>query len=452
MAKKAASSSDPPVMSWQKLLSSERLQPLEHANGARSPFIADQDIIINSQPFRRLQDKTQVHPLSDNDHVRRRLTHSVEVASIGRALGRHAAKRLLANDETLASQGVSQETFGDILYAACLAHDIGNPPFGHFGEDAIRTAFSRVIENPLCEALTEQQKADLCYWEGNAHGFRVLNSLEKYGSAGGMRLTVATLATFAKYPWSSVDCPQDKRKFGFFEPEEGDFGDVARRVGLIRHSDGGWCRHPLAYLVEAADDLAYAIGDLEDGLELNLVSFDEIETIFRDLIRRREATDRHLSARHRLEFLREDVVQIVVEDVAEKFVKQHRAILGGNLRRDLWPSSRFGTTIETAKKLTAKKIFQAPQKAGVEVASFEVLGTLIDKISTALLTLKRGGKRLREHTRLIEFTLGREQSWIAAQGDYGLLLTTADYVAGMTDSFATKVYRHITGIDFSVGR
>lgn len=231
MAKKAVKSSDPPEMSWEKLLSKERLRPLEPANGARSPFIVDQDIVINSQPFRRLQDKTQVHPLSDNDHVRRRLTHSVEVASIGRALGRYAAKGLVANDSQLEAQGVSQETFGEILYAACLAHDIGNPPFGHFGEDAIRTALIKIMDNPMCEPLSEQQKADLGYWEGNAHGFRVLNSLEKYASAGGMRLTVATLATFAKYPWSSVD-PRlpDKKKFGFFQSEEDDFGDVASRT------------------------------------------------------------------------------------------------------------------------------------------------------------------------------------------------------------------------------
>lgn len=452
MRKNAASSSDPQVMSWQKLLSSERLRPLEHANGARSPFIADQDMIINSQPFRRLQDKTQVHPLSDNDHVRRRLTHSVEVASIGRALGIHAANRLLAIDGTLESQGVSPGTFGEILYAACLAHDIGNPPFGHFGEDAIRAAFSKVIDNSIGEGLSERQKADLCSWEGNAHGLRVLNSLEKYGDAGGMRLTMATLATFAKYPWSSVDSRSEKQKFGFFEPEESAFGHIARSVGLIPHSGGGWYRHPLAYLVEAADDLAYAVGDLEDGLELNLVSFDEIETVFEGLIHRQEAKSRLRSDRHRLEFLREDVVYSVVEDVAEKFVNQHSTILRGKLPKDLLSLSQFGSTIKRAKELTAEKIFQAPQKAGVEVASFDVLGTLIDRIANALISINRKGNRLREHKRLIEFTLGRDQAWIEARSDFHLLLATADYVAGMTDSYATKVYRHIKGIDFSVGR
>jgi len=183
----------PPKMSWTRLLSDARLttsKSVEQPSDARSPFVADQDIIINSQPFRRLQDKTQVHPLSDNDHVRRRLTHSLEVASIGRALGQSAASLLLKQSSKLSEEGVSPERFGDILYAACLAHDIGNPPFGHFGEDAIRTSLSKIIESEEVEGLTEQQEADLLGWEGNAHGFRVLSSLERYQSDGGMRLTL----------------------------------------------------------------------------------------------------------------------------------------------------------------------------------------------------------------------------------------------------------------------
>ncbi|HAN90830.1 MAG TPA: deoxyguanosinetriphosphate triphosphohydrolase [Nitrospira sp.] len=455
MGKSKAKSSDPPVMSWKKLLSEDRLKPIEQTSGARSPFVVDQDIVINSQPFRRLQDKTQVHPLSDNDHVRRRLTHSLEVASIGRALGKCAAKRLLQNHQHLAEEGVSPETFGEILYAACLAHDIGNPPFGHFGETAIQTALNKMIESPLCMDLNEQEKGDLGGWEGNAHGFRVLNTLEKYQDDGGMRLTVATLATFAKYPWSSVSQrgKANKGKFGYFQCEQAAFSQIAQHVGLLEDPSGGWCRHPLAHLVEAADDIAYAVGDLEDGCELKLVSFDEIKAIFKDIRYRDEVTDSRRSERRRLEFLREDVVQNAVEDVAETFCKKHTDLLAaGRLPEGILPLSRVGGMIKKAKERATEKIFQAPQKAGIEVASFEVIGTLIEKIVTALLTIRREGKGSREHRRLIEFSLNKKIDWIIAQPPFELLITTADYVAGMTDSYALRMYRHMKGIDFSVGR
>lgn len=453
MTKSKAKLNEPPVMSWRRLLSGERLKPLEYANGARSPFVVDQDIVINSQPFRRLQDKTQVHPLSDNDHVRRRLTHSLEVASIGRALGKHAANLLLRNHSHLEEEGVSQEAFGDILYAACLAHDIGNPPFGHFGETAIQTALNRIIASPLCETLSEQEKADLGNWEGNAHGFRVLNTLEKYQDDGGMRLTVATLATFTKYPWASVSQRgKDKEKFGFFQCEQAAFSQVAQQVGLLADPSGGWCRHPLAHLVEAADDIAYAIGDLEDGCELKLVSLDEIDALFKDIIRRTEVRDRRRSERRRLEFLREEVVQNAIGDVAETFVNQHPALMAGQLRQGILPLAGIGGLIKAAKQRATEKIFQAPQKAGVEVASFDVLGTLVEKIATALLTIRHEGKASREHRRLIEFTLNKKVDWITPRRDFDLLLTTADYVAGMTDSYALKIFRHMTGSDFSVSR
>lgn len=455
MGKNSGRSSSPVRMSWERLLSKERLQPLDPAdqpNDARSSFVVDQDIIVNSQPFRRLQDKTQVHPLSDNDHVRRRLTHSLEVASIGRALGLASAKLLLDRNPKLEQEGVSPVTFGEILYAACLAHDIGNPPFGHFGEDAIRTALQKVIESQLVDPLSEQQKADLLEWEGNAHGFRVLNTLEKYPGDGGMRLTTATLATFTKYPWSSLDKRrQTKRKFGYFQPETVAFAQVARVVGLIEDSSGGWCRHPLAHLVEAADDIAYALGDLEDGRELQLLTFNEIRDLLVSVRPCSEVDDTLRSERRRIEFLREDFVRFAVQDVAATFVSQHDALLMGQLKNGLLPVSKVGKLIDACKELAKKKIFRAPQKAGIEVASFDVIGALIEKTVTALVKLKREGKSAREHRRMIDFTIGRPTEELVARSDFELLLLTADYIAGMTDSYATRTFRHIKGIEFSTG-
>ena len=278
-------------MSWNKLLNEDRLcrpknRPLRPEG--LNPFFEDEDRIVFSQPFRRLKDKTQVHPLSDNDHVRTRLTHSLEVAAIGEALGNLVGNVLTHRGSILNTRAAD---IGMIVRAACLAHDIGNPPFGHVGEFAIREWFGMKIKS--LKKLNAHQKADLCNFDGNAQGFRIVTELENYKGDGGLQLTYVTLAALMKYPWSSIADPTGQRKFGFNESELKYAKTVADKVGLIelkpdkkgKKGMNRWCRHPLAYLVEAADDICYSIIDLEDGVEMGAFTFEMYENLIKEFIK-----------------------------------------------------------------------------------------------------------------------------------------------------------------------
>ncbi|MFA5265715.1 MAG: dNTP triphosphohydrolase [Opitutaceae bacterium] len=261
---------------------------------SRSPWQIDYDRIVFSSAFRRLQDKTQVFPLSDSDYIRTRLTHSLEVSTVARTLGtiagavileRHGHELVLNNDQRLPLNAVvTPGDIGAILAAAALAHDLGNPPFGHSGEDAVRHWFetSRKLRQTRMR-LSAAQRADMRNWEGNAQGFRILTLLQLYrAEGGGMRLTHSTLATFCKYPTQSLDAlgkeaPASRKKFGVFQSELTQFQAVANATGLLRQKSGArvtWCRHPLAFLMEAADDVCYRIVDLEDGYRVGCIPFE----------------------------------------------------------------------------------------------------------------------------------------------------------------------------------
>ena len=275
------------MMDWEALLGKQRLNdPDAESQSGRSPFQQDLDRIVFSAAFRRLARKTQVHPLSDNDHVHTRLTHSIEVASVGRSLGTIVGSEIAGS---LNKPEITADTFGDIVQAACLAHDIGNPPFGHSGEDTIGRWFNSSVNSPAIfgSDMKDIEKNDLRYFEGNAQGFRILTQLENNRWSGGLRLTYAVLGTFTKYPRSSVvhPIPNDSyiggKKIGFFESERGYFEKIASGLGLIQRNEQlyYWCRHPLAFLVEAADDICYAIIDIEDGFALGYLTFEETRAL-----------------------------------------------------------------------------------------------------------------------------------------------------------------------------
>ena len=264
-------------MNWNQLLSDKRGKDQKKSNleGTRSAFEQDYDRVIFSHPFRRLQDKTQVHPLPENDFVHTRLTHSLEVSSVGRSLGKKVGKAILERNSELA-KNFDLHDFGGIVAAASLAHDIGNPPFGHSGEDAISEFFSSGQGMRYKSLVNDLEWTDLTNFEGNAQGFRILNK-DRYQ---GLRLTHATLAAFSKYPRQSIieKCDPNRRsqkKYGFFQSERHIFASIAETVGLIPFEDYSWSRHPLAFLVEAADDICYNLIDLEDGCRLGLVTYEE---------------------------------------------------------------------------------------------------------------------------------------------------------------------------------
>ncbi|MGB1698998.1 MAG: dGTP triphosphohydrolase, partial [Nannocystaceae bacterium] len=254
---------------WDAFLSSARVgAPQRRRPDTRMEFEVDHDRIVFSRAFRRLQDKTQVHPFAENDHVRRRLMHSIEAGSVGRSLGRRVGLALAADGQTT----VDPAEIGQVVQNACIVHDIGNPPYGHSGEAAIRDWFrgEEAERLDVFEGCSPQERADLQTFEGNAHGLRVVARLENYSNAGGMRLTAATLGAFLKYPWGSADPRAVGGKFGFFESEREVVEAVMEECGVIRQGDA-WARHPLVYLVEAADDVCYALADLEDGVELGVL-------------------------------------------------------------------------------------------------------------------------------------------------------------------------------------
>ncbi len=271
-------------MDWNRLLSRVRLglsRPHPDSE-ARTDFQRDFDRIVFSSAFRRLQDKTQVFPLSQSDYVRTRLTHSLEVSSVGRSLGTMVGDSVIKRHGL---KGVYPQDFGAVVAAACLAHDIGNPPFGHAGEDAIRLWFTTSATGlALLDALTNWQRADFLRFEGNAQGFRIITRLQSPDNRGGMQLTCATVGTFTKYPraaWLPADPPPGIafRKFGFYQDDEGLFAEVASQLGLESIQAGAWSRHPLAYLVEAADDICYRIIDVEDAFRLQQLRFEDVQAL-----------------------------------------------------------------------------------------------------------------------------------------------------------------------------
>jgi dGTPase len=446
-------------MDWRLLLSTERLgRGRESSQDARSEFQRDYDRIIYSSAFRRLQDKTQVFPLAESDYVRTRLTHSIEVSCVGRSLGTlvgsHAIERAgLKNDPRFHPQ-----EFGNVVAAACLAHDIGNPPFGHSGEEAIRLWFAERGKSYL-NALSQEQAEDLRRFEGNAQGFRVLSRLQNRVDGGGMQLTLAVLAAFSKYPRRSCLPALDgskkvsEKKFGFVVDDAEWFAKVADGTGLRKKLDGAWGRHPLAFLMEAADDICYRIVDLEDGHRMRCIPFAETKELLAPLAFKAGETGAQgsyaaISAdKGRVEYLRARAINTLIEDAVVVFEENYEQIMSGDFEEDLMSKSKFHSELEAIKNRSKEVVYAYPDVLQIEAAGFEVLGGLLEKIVPALVKdkeiLTASEKKLRQ--------LIPEQF---RQGitPYQRLLRATDFVSGMTDSYALMIYRRLLGIELPGGQ
>lgn len=375
-------------------MSAKRLRggPPSPPEDGRSEFQKDYDRIIFCRAFRRLQGKTQVHPLPENDHVHTRLTHTLEVASVGRSLGARAGLRL-ANAGNL-PEGMTAQDIGSILQAACLAHDIGNPPFGHAGEYAIRGWFQ---QNPgyLKGLSSDLQRLDLQNFEGNAQGLRVLTQLEGRLFDGGLRPTVATLGAFIKYPWSSGHAALiGKPKFGFFQTERHLMEEIADELGLIKAGVETWARHPLVFLVEAADDICYAIIDLEDALEVHLLELHEIESILSlGLTAEDRAELGSISMNdisRRIAYLRGKAVDYLVREAIEAFCRHEESILAGTFEGDLIASCADAakSIVTEAKRLAYEKIFEDTRKTQIEIGSYAIIDVLMRAFCDAFVEFK----------------------------------------------------------------
>lgn len=443
------------MMDWNKLLSTKRFgqDTIEPISASRSPFHKDQDRIVFSSAFRRLQDKTQVHSLIDSDYVRTRLTHSMEVASVGRSLGANAGQIII--DRHLKNTNFTPAEFGHIVSAACLAHDIGNPPFGHFGEDTIRHWFKTgPAASGNLDPLTEAERQDFLNFEGNAQGFRVLTKLQNWRNNGGLRLTYATLGTFMKYPRTSEitnliedDCAGKKN--GIMQSELEMFKEVSAELGLIqRGTESYWCRHPLTYLVEAADDICYSVVDIEDGVKLSRLDFAETEELMLRLLGR---TPRRYSEfkdkSEKISYLRAKCIGRLIGEVSEIFADHEKEILDGTYRGDLLRHSVSASIFVEIEDLCKKHIFNHQERIQAELRGSEILTSTLEAFFIANLEWEeycKNGTKPSPRSMVVMNLFSTTKDNIKSRYDW--LLDITDYVSGMTDSFAVKQFKDIKGL------
>ena len=442
------------MMNWKRLLSSNRLcaSSGQGQDGpVRTAFQQDADRILFSSAFRRLQGKTQVYPLPDDDHVHTRLTHSLEVASVGRSIGNRVGEALVARHPELQ---LSLCDLGDCVHAACLAHDLGNPPFGHSGEDAIRAWCRRWLEQAEVAAeLSDEQRLDLQSFEGNAQGFRILVSREHNGRRGGLQLTHATLGAFTKYPCAAQLSPPPRpgkstTKLGVYQAEVAHFAEVANALGLLPRQEmtNAWSRHPLAFLVEAADDICYLILDLEDGHRIGYVTHEQYLELMIPIASRHPSfrADRPAATTTRQRrlysgILRAMAINVLVRDVADAFLEREEVILAGEFDDQLTSSTPSTEQLSRIEGDSIRYCYNARDVVQVELAGYDVIAGLLDKfVGAAMEPGRPESKKLRS---LFDWLDGAEQRTL-----YQTLLQITDYVSGMTDSYAVDLYRKLYGL------
>lgn len=418
-------------MNWFNLLCSKRLGIDNTQNGDdnRSPFLVDVDRLIYSAHFRKLQDKTQVHPLSKSDFVRTRLTHSLEVSSVARSLGYNVGQYVLNKNPELSKNNITEHDFGYIVQAAALAHDIGNPPFGHLGEYAISDYYTNLFANPPASLdvrqLTLQEKQNLCNFDGNSQGFRVITNLAGWRNQGGLRLTYATLGAFLKYPrgyasaqniaqsynnlsnsikqQSTQTCLIGHKKTGVLLNEETHLQTIASSLGLANISSTYllYKRHPLAFLTEAADDICYCIADLEDAFFVGLITLAEVEELLIPIVRRyskyngskeerinalrKESFYNALDSRKKVEFLRGKAVSNLINAVSQEFIAHGDLLLQGTLNNDLLALTEFKEDIAKCKKIAREKIFTSHHKINAEISGIAVINQVMQDLTHLIL-------------------------------------------------------------------
>lgn len=447
-------------MKWEKLLANGRfgVSPKSpNLESSRTEFEIDYDRIIFSAPFRNLQDKTQVFPLPEQAFVHTRLTHSLEVSSVGRSLGKSCGEFLLEKYPLLEKLGVSASAIGSIVAAASLTHDIGNPPFGHAGEEAISDFFRFHPYGKIWEKhVRVDQWADLINFEGNAQGFRMLVSRQF-----GLNLTFATLAAFTKYPRPSLIPQRDiarksQRKFGFFINQLVDFEQMTEALGIEKISAECWVRHPLAFLVEAADDICYTIIDLEDGCTMGLVSFEETVALLKPILGERfdEEKLKDRNQTQNLGILRAMAIGQLVGETVEVFAQYEESMRKGNFDKaltDIIPSSKALAAISS---VSVKRIYRSKVVLEKEAAGFQVLEGLLFVFSQALYhqfyfpELYSGQDKSILRLLPEDFPL---KGWGAEVNPYPLLRGLVDFISGMTDKYALNLYRRVKGISFPGG-
>ena len=437
------------MMLWDQLLSTLRFgqETLPQAQHTRNEFQRDYDRLIFSPPFRRLQNKTQVFPLPGSVFVHNRLTHSLEVSCVGRSLANNAAAFM--TEKYAGEEWIHKlQSLDDIVATACLAHDMGNPPFGHSGERAIISYFCDGHGKDFQAKIDPQAWADITHYDGNANAFRLLSHQFRGRRAGGFALTYSTLASIIKYPYSSLQIEQ-KPKFGFFAPEEESFHRVVEHLGMLPldQEQKRFCRHPLIYLVEAADDICYQIMDIEDAHHLKLLTpqetYDLLLPFFSgDLRGKVERGLTHLDDdNEKVAYLRSRVIGTLVYECSEVFNQHEEEILNGTFTGSLidYISEVPRAAYKHCSEVAFHRIYNAHQVVEIEIAGHQIISVLLDRFLDAVMNPDKAYSRL---------LLDRVPSQYEVKSETieGRIMAVLDYISGMTDVYALDLYRKIYGM------
>ena len=445
-------------MNWKQLISNKRLgQESRHAirHDDRSEFKRDYDRLIFSAPFRRMQNKTQVFPLPGSIFVHNRLTHSLEVASVGMSLGNDVAHCVMKTRPELADTLFTQ--IGTIVSTACLAHDMGNPPFGHSGEKAIQTFFTEGKGAYLKDRLSPELWNDITHFEGNANAFRLLAHRFKGRRDGGFVMTYTTLASIVKYPFASALAEKGHGKFGFFSTEADIFCRIADDLGIIRKSADGcpaeYARHPLVYLVEAADDICYEIMDIEDAHKLKIVTYEETKRLFLDFfdemgrnhIMQRIHDEEITDDNEKVIYMRACVINALERACVDAFMRHEDEIMMGEFSGSLIDSidDRLVKAYRNCTELSKKRIYKSKPVLDVELSGFKIMDSLMEVMTEAAVNPQRFYSR-----QLISRV--SSQYDISAPDLETRIMAVIDYISGMTDVYALDIYQKINGISLPI--
>lgn len=444
-------------MEWEQLLSLKRFGDTQkrlrkEQDETRLGFEVDYDRIIFSSAFRSLQDKTQVIPLSQTDFVHTRLTHSMEVSVVGRSLGRAVGQRILEKHPQLhKDHGYRFGDFGAIVAAAALAHDIGNPPFGHSGEKAIGEFFKNGAGQQYQDRLSAIEYQDIIDFEGNANGFKLLTETRQ-GVDGGLRLSYATLGAFAKYPKESLPKKPTNhiadKKFGVFQTEKAFFGEVAQELGLVSMGHGGamgYARHPLTFLVEAADDICYTIIDFEDGINMGLISEDYALEYLINLVKGNINTQKYYAIGYRadrLGYLRALAINTLIQDAVETFMAHEEAILAGEFSVSLLDRGNYTAQTKDIIKISADKIYRSQEVVEKEIAGYKIIADILEVYTGALV--RKMEQKCTNYDELLLKTL--PEPYVKTEDSlYETLMGACCYVASLSDGFAVHLHNKIMG-------
>ncbi|MCH5599803.1 deoxyguanosinetriphosphate triphosphohydrolase [Niabella ginsengisoli] len=456
-------------ITWNNCFSSKRYGIENTTQDRRSDFERDWDRIIFSSPFRRLQNKTQVFPLPEEIFVHNRLTHSLEVASVGRSLGGLIGEKIAALPEV--KENVDAATFYNnelkyVVAAACLAHDLGNPAFGHSGEDAISKYFRRRdTEKPedvaFKQLFSEAQWKDLTTFEGNANALRILTMHLNGRARGGFRLTYSTLGSIIKYPCESLASGSKsevhRKKYGYFNVDEQVFLDITKELNMVAEQTDHalvYKRHPFVYIVEAADDICYNIIDLEDAHRLGLLTYEEVRDHFLEIIQyqtsdlervKKIAEDLSDDPNEAIAYLRAKAIGVLISKCSEVFWQHRDTILLGTFNKSLTDAiPDMQEALEKIKQVSVEKIYNAKKVIELEIAGFRIMSGLVEDFVTAALTPKP--ERDKEHKKLLAL-LPQQFVFDEAGTPYEKVMRILDFISGMTDVYALKLYRKLRGID-----